>query len=63
MSYPKSIAQIAPILLDSRTGMGRVAVHWRDAFIRAGWDFQHFGTAEVPMPLLKPLWANSAKKI
>ena len=62
MSLPKKINHFAPILLDARSGMGRVAVHWREAFIRSGWDFQHFGTAEVPMPLLKPLWANSARK-
>ena len=62
MSQSKSIAHVAPIFLDSQTGMGRVAVHWRDAFIRRGWAFQHYGTAEVPMPPLKPLWANSARR-
>ena len=62
MSQSKTINHFAPILLDVRSGMGRVAVHWRDAFIRSGWNFQHFGTAEVQMPLLKPLWAKSARK-
>lgn len=62
MSQSKNISHVAPILLDARTGMGRVAVHWREAFIRSGWDFQHFGTAEVPMPPLKTLWADSARR-
>ena len=42
--------------------MGRVAVHWRDAFVRRGWMFRHYGYEEVPMPILKPLWSNAAKQ-
>lgn len=63
MIQSKSISHFAPILLDSQSGMGRVAVHWRDAFLRDGWAFHHFGAAEVSMPLLKPLWARSARKV
>lgn len=61
MDHSKNISHIASTSLDSRTGMGRVAVHWREAFIRNGWSYHHFGIDEVPMPKLKPLWANSAR--
>ena len=42
--------------------MGRVAVHWRDAIVRRGWNFRHFGSDEVPMTLVKPLWPNAARR-
>ena len=60
-SFKNSLSHFAPIPLDATLGMGRVAVHWRDAFIRRGWSFNHVGINEVPMPLVKPLWANRAR--
>lgn len=57
-----SAAHFAPVALDRRSGMGRVAVHWRDALLRRGWHFRHYGSEEVPLPRLKPLWAISARR-
>jgi glycosyltransferase involved in cell wall biosynthesis len=57
-----ALAHFAPITLDTWSGMGRVAVHWRDALVRRGWSFRHFGSEEVPLPRLKPLWAISARR-
>jgi glycosyltransferase involved in cell wall biosynthesis len=62
MKVSKSIAHFAPIQMDERSGMGRVAVHWREALVRRGWAFRHYGTEEVPLPKLKPLWAYSARR-
>jgi glycosyltransferase involved in cell wall biosynthesis len=61
ISLPR-VAHFAPISINELSGMGRVAFHWREAFIRRGWLFQHYGTDEVPLPPLKPLWANAAKR-
>lgn len=62
MSF-KSIAHFAPITINGLSGMGRVAMHWREAFIRRGLIFRHYGTDEVPLPTLKPLWAVAAKRV
>ncbi len=60
MNCEVHVAHFAPIALDQRSGMGRVAVHWRDALVRRGWAFQHMGTEDVPLPRLKPLWPLAA---
>jgi glycosyltransferase involved in cell wall biosynthesis len=57
-----NVAHFAPIQLDTCSGMGRVAVHWKESIDRRGWDFRHFGVGEVPAPRLKPLWALSARR-
>jgi glycosyltransferase involved in cell wall biosynthesis len=62
MSAKRSVAHFAPISLDRSSGMGRVAVYWRDAIRNRGWDFRHYGIEEVPLPRLKPLWGLSAKQ-
>ena len=62
MSAFKSVAHFAPISINGLSGMGRVAMHWREALIRRGWSFRHYGTDEVPLPTLKPLWAVAAKR-
>lgn len=55
-----AISHVAPISLDTSSGMGRVAFHWQASFVRRGWDFHHFGANEVIAPMFKPLWALSA---
>ena len=30
--------------------------------MRHGWEFEHFGVREVPVPWFKPLWALSARR-
>lgn len=62
MTGLKSIAHFAPISINGLSGMGRVALHWREALLRRGWTFRHYGTDEVPLPMLKPLWAVTAKR-
>lgn len=62
MSDFKSVAHFAPISINGLSGMGRVALHWREALIRRGFVFRHYGTDEVPLPTLKPLWAVAAKR-
>ena len=62
MTHPRSLAHFASIPLDPSSGMGRVAFHWRDALVRRDWNFKHYGTNEVPIPLLKPLWADFARR-
>jgi glycosyltransferase involved in cell wall biosynthesis len=61
MTLPIRIVHFAPIALDTQSGMGRVAYHWKEAIVRRGWDFEHFGVHEVPAPRFKPLWALSAR--
>lgn len=56
------IAHFAPITLDTQSGMGRVAFYWKEAIMRRGWEFNHFGAHEVPAPRFKPLWALSARR-
>ena len=63
MSGFRSVAHFAPISINGLSGMGRVAMHWREALIRRGWIFRHYGTDEVPLPRLKPLWAVAAKRV
>lgn len=58
----KRLSHFSSASLDPCTGMGRVAVHWREALIRRGWIFQQFGLDEVPMPPIKPRWAYSARR-
>lgn len=41
------VVHIAAIEIGAQTGMGRVATHWRRAFIAAGYDFVHIGPCEV----------------
>jgi glycosyltransferase involved in cell wall biosynthesis len=62
MSGFKSVAHFAPIPINGLSGMGRVAMHWREALICRGLIFRHYGTDEVPLPTLKPLWAVTAKR-
>lgn len=62
MSSFKNVAHFAPISINGLSGMGRVAMHWREALIRRGWTFRHYGIDEVPLPRLKPLWAVAAKR-
>jgi glycosyltransferase involved in cell wall biosynthesis len=63
MSQKNSLAHFAPILLDGNSGMGRVALHWRDAFERRGWIFSNYGIREVSMPTLKPFWGYLARDL
>lgn len=63
MSQKNSLAHFAPISLDETSGMGRVALHWRDAFERRGWIFSNYGIEEVPMPTVKPFWGYLARKL
>ena len=62
MNNQSCLAHFSYIKLNESTGMGRVAVHWRDALVRRGWIFRHYGNEEVPMPILKPLWPNRARQ-
>lgn len=47
MSTRRTVVHVAETELSERTGMGRVAVHWRDAFVERGHDFIHIGPAEL----------------
>ena len=63
MNTTRTLAHFASIPLAHSSGMGRVALHWRDAFVRRGWFFNNYGIEKVPMPTLKPFWANSASSV
>lgn len=62
MDFLPGVAHFAPISINPLSGMGRVALHWRSAFVRRGWSFEHYGTDEVPLPILKPLWPVAARR-
>lgn len=57
-----SVAHFAPVTLDSQSGMGRVAIHWKNSLLKSGWKFHHFGANEVHPPNFKALWALSARR-
>lgn len=57
----KSVAHCAAITISAQSGMGRIALHWQEAFMRKNWIFRHYGTDSVPMPRLKALWPLNAK--
>ena len=61
MRQKKNVAHFAPINIDPCTGMGRIAVHWRNALINRDWNFYEFGIKQVSMPVLRPLWPNAAR--
>jgi len=43
-----SIAHVAQIELGADTGMGRVALAWREEFEQRGWQFIHVGSDRLP---------------
>lgn len=47
MSTKRTVVHVAETELSERTGMGRVAVHWRAAFVERGYEFVHIGPAEL----------------
>ncbi|HVG18151.1 MAG TPA: group 1 glycosyl transferase, partial [Blastocatellia bacterium] len=58
-----SVFHIAQINITERSGMGRVAWHWKNEFERRGYDFVHIGSEQVgplPHPALFPLAAYRA---
>ncbi len=56
----KTVVHVSESELDVRGGMGRVAVHWKEAFERANIEFHHFGPARVGPGLHKALWHRAA---
>ncbi len=47
MSIKRVVVHVAETELSERTGMGRVAVHWRAALVKRGYEFVHIGPAEL----------------
>lgn len=61
----KIILHIAQIDITEESGMGRVAWHWREGFLRQGYEFIHIGNREIPSvrhPSLFPYMAYRAYK-
>ncbi len=54
------VLHVADCNIDLGTGMGRVAYHWREAFIRRGYDFVHLGRNNVPAPWHRSGWHDAA---
>jgi glycosyltransferase involved in cell wall biosynthesis len=60
-SSSKVIVHVAETEISEASGMGRVAWHWRRAFLERGHEFVHIGPAEMPArysPSLFPLLAR-----
>ena len=57
---PKVIVHVADAALSEASGMGRVAVHWRAAFVRRGYAFIHLGPPEITASLVAAMVGNPA---
>lgn len=56
----RRVVHVSEAELDPRTGMGRIAVHWKQAFERRDVEFIHFGPGRVGAGLHKALWHRAA---
>ncbi len=52
----RTVVHIANIDISPNTGMGRVAYHWRKAFIRKGYNFVHIGTSHAAIKINRRLF-------
>lgn len=59
---PSTVVHIAQIDIEEESGMGRVAWHWREAFLRHGYEFIHLGKREVKRVAHPALYPYAARR-
>jgi len=47
MESKKIIVHVSEVVISTRSGMGRVEYHWKEAFEKAGYTFIHIGPEEI----------------